>query len=242
MPGKLKQFAVPRIEGGRIRHYRVEAKFTQQALADALAEQGFEKKDKDTISRYERDVCTPSPSMIEQLAQILDIPPLNFYNRDVARVFAAGLVKEESNVVVNEEQVSHEEQSRHLDDLLEMYEKMPARYSGREFEIVFENSSWYATGATDARALNLAVGETIEASIKVRDHWLTAWASGDVAEYLCQGSEGESVEAICLTIHGTVVDEDVWTPTPDGLEPKVKDLKGFVVCQAKMLPEGATSG
>lgn len=236
MPDDVEcKYVVPRFDGHRLAHFRKQKKLTQVQLAAALEK--YSTRTSDDISRWERGLHTPDLSMIEKLAEVLGVPPINFYGRKAALSFRDGLLEDEP-ILMAEKRVHDEAQGeiagRDLDQLLEMYVKMPARYSGREFRSVIDSPDWRATPATEARELNLREGETVKGHVKVRSHWMDAWASGDVAETLCHCSDGDAVAVLGSLAYGTIGDEDPWSPTPAGFEPKVKDLKGFIVYRADL--------
>jgi len=81
----MKQSATIRI-GKRIKHLRLDNKWTQAALAEAL---GCESM---TVSRYERGEYAPSIEMLERIADVLGVGLDAFFtSRDHAEPTAANL-------------------------------------------------------------------------------------------------------------------------------------------------------
>ena len=99
----MKQSATIRI-GKRIKHLRLDNKWTQASLAEAL---GCESM---TVSRYERGEYAPSIEMLEQIARVLGVGLDAFFsNQDPAEPTTANLRHHLCDIAYQADEISLKE-------------------------------------------------------------------------------------------------------------------------------------
>ena len=193
---------IPKFNGERVRRFRERKGWTIEGLAQSA---GLESK---TIGRVERgETQHPKQKTVAAIAKALGIEEVELYEL-------------ESDEKVNEPHMPADHpDSIHSDDdaseILDRFKKLPGLHRLRRLKVDFINrkpEDWHRVDATEANALGLESGATIQSTTSLlvgskSYEWETIFATRDLAESLMLEIEaGRTVTAIVTLVYGKYLD------------------------------------
>ena len=240
MTTKPSVYNVPRVQGSLIRAARKARGFSQEQLAEMVV------VDPSKIGRIERsqglsDHYVPDVWTIEKIAEILDVPPINFYDIVEIERFMSGkrsspLIRDDESKKSNHDK--HHEVESLTPELYKIIETIPKSLDRKQFRFSFRSPKrWWPVQPTVSELFkfNLESGNCVSETASIySDHFTkrnvtVLFASGELASQVLGIPESSEIEVLAKFKYGVIIDEYHVRDLDPG-EPKIyEDVKGFVI-------------